>query len=265
MLLVWLLGKLLYAAACDQFSNFLTKSNLNWIEVGQRWWKNSEFSLWLCADRWGLDGSGLCDSPTHSHSPTHPLSPPPPPGLVAPAALRLLYWVPGWPVLFSLLMHLLSLFFYSWNESGGCYTQGRVMDWMLRKPERVDERERWMQGESERKLGVSLLLRAQWKPSRGSRLDNLSEAPRLFSKAAWLLAAVAVAVVVTRPTKPRDKSFRLTLRVSIYPACLWLLPPRSPTIPKVFLSHTHGWSWQKINLLGLYYISVWYLSLTRSI
>lgn len=171
---------------------------------------------------------------THTHICTHTLSPPLPLGLVVPAAPLLLYWVPGWPVVFSSsnAPFVFVLLFLEWK--GGSYTLGRVMDWRLRKQESDSESDIDTERESGRNLGVSLLLWAQWKPSRGSRLDNLSEAPRLFSKAAWLLTAVAMAVVVTRTSKPRDKSFRLTLSLPslvIYPGCIWLLPPCSSATP----------------------------------
>lgn len=132
----------------------------------------------------------------------------------------------GGPHCSPVLMHLLSLFSYSGNERRELHTG--ESDGL--EAEKARERQR----ERERERRGSLLLRAQLKPSRGSRLDNLSETPRLFSRAARLLTAKATAVTSTRISKPRDKGFTLTLApltLLIYPACLWLLPPCSSTPP----------------------------------
>lgn len=67
----------------------------------------------------------------------------------------------------------------------------------------------------------SLLLWAQWKPSRGSCLDNLSEEPHTFF----------------HPSYPggeeswETKSFTVTLL--IYPACLWLWAPTASFFTKI--------------------------------
>lgn len=201
-----------------------------------RIWKKTERNS--CVSVCGQVGIGwlwvvrFSHTHTHWHTFTHtPPLRPRHPGPVVPAAprraARLLYWVPGWPVLFSCsnAPFVFVLLFWEWKEGaahwGEWWIGGRE-----RERERHRERGRYREMEREKSRG-SLLLRAHWKPSRGSRLDNLSAAPRLFCEAARLLTAVATAV-----TSTADKGFRVTLSLLtllIYPDCLWLLPPCNST------------------------------------
>lgn len=210
-------------------------SKLNWTRPGLKGSRESRNpclqssiceSVWTGGD-WVAWGRMIhTHAYLHTRAHTHSFSPPPtlgPRRCLAPCrAARLLHWVPGWPVLFpcSNAPFVFVLLFWEWKKGaiqwGEWWIGGRENE---RATERERERYRERKGGRERgrEIQGSLLLWAQWKPSRGSRLDNLSDAPRLFSKAARLLATVATAVTLNGINKLRNIGLRLTLISQ--PAC----------------------------------------------
>lgn len=118
-------------------------------------------------------------------------------------------------VVCSGLMHLLFLF-------AGCGEwKRRVLRWESdgSEAEKAEECQTNTEGEEQ----GFLLLRASWKPSRGSRLDNLSGAPRYFRRAPQLRGGCSELHQIK--STQRQKLHSDTVTVLIYPACLWVLLP----------------------------------------